>query len=392
MGQQYKPQDFFRAIGRGLIQRYFDQLKLSECVRLNERGAIDPNLTIEAIENLKVAQRRRIESDFSLVTEMASDPGSNLIRDEAVFWRLPWASRLDEMKNGLERAFLALLEDRERLDTLASQIEMDRFTDSKWWRRSVGPKLDPADDDDAIDKLKAEIKKVLKPQGRGKRCHVDHCERRDPLRFCYFAYPEDLPKTDPGFDEKDTFGRQARRSALEIIFVYRPESGLLEMAAPGNKAQKEELATAFCSTILQLPNLPLATERPPFTLNILKSRTFEFRTGAADNIERIELRMLRFDLPGHGNRRVTISARPRKQDSPLMIYDVLDDVVNTTRIPLTGLNVSQARISMKFKGEGRSRGKSLTFEVTLPNGCNLKDHAKDLVAKRYLKTWGIAHD
>ena len=392
MGNQYAPKRFFREIDLRLLRRYLEHVHLEHCLQLNAKGTVDPTATLKAIDELPPSIRRRIDADFSLVTEMAGDNGSVLIQDHAQFWRLPWAARLVELKNGHERALLALLEDRDRFEDLAGQIEMDRFADSRWWRRLVGKNLEHADDDAAIGKLQAAVQRVFESQGRGRRCHIDYSEGRDPVRFCYHAYPEDLPKTDPGYDDQNEFGRQVRRTALEVIFRYQPDIGRLDMIAPGNQQLKEEMAAAFCLTILNLPSLPEATDKPPYNLNVLRERSFEFLTEPVDNIERVELRMLRFDLPGGSNRRLSISARPHRDEDPLLIYDVLDDVLDTTRLPLSALEVSQAQISMKFKGKGGARGKCLTFEVTHPDRCNLKDHAHDLIAKRYLTKWGIAHD
>lgn len=151
-------------------------------------------------------------------------------------------------------------------------------------------------------------------------------ERHDPFRFAYFVYAEDLPKTDPGFDENDTFCRQIRRNAIEIIFTYNPETGLLEMVAPGAAKQKDAIAAEFCKCILGLAELPPSTPKEAFKLNLLKNRDFQFTTDPCDNVQRTEVRMLQFDLPGAGSNQLIVNFRPRKNQSPGLIHEVIDSI------------------------------------------------------------------
>ncbi len=389
MAHQYSPKKFIRQISKALLRQYFQQRGVLQDLPWADvkEGDVDP--IVDAIEALPAKVRDAIEGDFTLVTEMATDGGSVLIRDDAEFWKKPWAARLDEMRNGFERAFLALLEDRELLETAAECGEMDRFADSRWWRRFVGKRLEAADDEKAIGRLEAGIRGVFKKQGRGRQCHIERCERRKPERFCYFAFPENFPKTDLGYDDNNRFGRQTRRTAMEIIFVYRPEEGMLEMVAGGDKRHKEALAEVFCTTILGLKALPAANQKPPYDLSVLKRRDFAFTTDPKDNIERVEVRQLRFDLPGSGNRRLVASARPTP-DNLDALHDLLDEAINQTRFPLSALQLSQAKLSMRFRGQNGRRGKVLTFEVTYPDRCNLKDNGHDAIAKKYLLEWEIA--
>lgn len=206
--------------------------------------------------------------------------------------------------------------------------------------------------------------------------------------MCYFAYPEDHRKSDIGYDDKNRFGRQTRRVAMELVFVYTPSEGLLEAVLSGGQDQKAAIIGAFCEHILGLDTVPEMARRGQ-QLSGLKDRKTVFATDAADNIQRVLVRQLRFDLPGGGGRRITVSARPRADDRHVL-YDLLDDAINQIKMPLDSLVVSQAKISVYFRGERGRKGKTLTFDITAPDSCNLKDHGHDLIVKKYLKRWGLA--
>ncbi len=382
---QYSPKKLIRNISNPLLKRYFDQRELLGAFGWKELDNHDPKPIMEALDELSASEREAVETDFNQVNELATDGGSRLIFEEASFWDHPWAAQIDEMANDFERAMLALIEDRDLIDTVSSCNEMDRFAESRWRSWFVGERLQVTDD---RDKLSKGLRALFKEQGRGQRCHIETLDRRDPERFCCFAFPEDYPKTDLGFDESGQFKRHTRRTATEIIFVYQPEDGMLKMFGKGNKTEKEAIAEVFCKTMLGLTKLPAPNQRPPYDLAVLKDRNVSFKTDPADNIESTEIRLMRFDLPGKGYRRLVLSARPT--GGVPNIHSLIEAAVNTTNFPLSELQVSQAKISMRFRGTNGRPGKPLTFVVTYPDRCNLKDTGKDAVAKKYLKEWGIA--
>lgn len=383
---QYSPKKIIRSISKSLLQRYFTSRGLLGGFNWAAYADGDPVALIEALEELDASEQESVETDFAAVNELATDGGSRLIYEEAAFWNRPWASQLDGMANDCERALLALIEDRRLINKTLAYNEIDRFSESRWQRWPVGKRLQVTDDHDGLAKA---LRKIFKDQGRGRRCHIETFDRRDPERFCCFAYPEDYPKTDLGYDDKNRFSRQTRRTATEIIFVYRREDGVLEMVGKGDKKQKEKIAEAFCTTMLGLKALPDPRANPPYDLAVLKRRDFSFKTDPADNVESVEVRLLRFDLPGKGYRRLVLSARPTPE-VPDVLHALVEEAIDKTKFPLSELHVSQAKLSMRFRGQDGRRGKTLTFEVTYPDRCNLKDNGYDAVAKRYLTKWGIA--
>lgn len=386
---QYSPKKIIRSISKPLLKRYFDGRGLLGDFDWSEYEQGDPEPIIEALDALPSDDQTAVDTDLYTVNELATDGGSRLIYEEAAFWKKPWADELGDMANDCERALLAIIEDRDLVETALAYNEIDRFAESKWRRWNVGKRLEVSDDEQQREKLRKALRAIFKEEGRGARCHIETLDRRDPQRFCCFAYPEDYPKTDLGYDDQDRFSRHTRRTASEIVFVYQSEEGVLEMVASGDKKRKEKIAEAFCKHILGLTALPDPRSNPPYNLDVLKRGDFAFQTEAEDNIESVELRLLRFDLPGKGYRRLVLSARPTPE-VPDVLHALVEEAIDKTKFPLSELHVSQAKLSMRFRGQDGRRGKTLTFEVTYPDRCNLKDNGYDAVAKRYLTKWGIA--
>ncbi|MEZ6233392.1 MAG: hypothetical protein R3B68_04310 [Phycisphaerales bacterium] len=386
---QYSPKKIIRSISKPLLKRYFDDRGLLGGFDWAEYESGDPDPIMEAIEGLAATDQTAVDTDLFTVSELATDGGSRLIYEEATFWKRPWAEELAAMANDYERALLAIAEDRELVETAFAFNEIDRFAESKRRRWIVGKRLQVTDDEQHRDRLKKALRAIFKEEGRGARCHIETLDRRDPERFCCFAYPEDYPKTDLGYDDQDRFSRHTRRTANEIVFIYEPEGGQLELVAGGDQKRRNRIAEAFCKNILGLNALPDPRANPPYNLDVLKRGDFAFRTEAEDNIETVELRLLRFDLPGKGYRRLVLSGRPTPE-VPNVLRSMIEEAIDKTRLPLSELQVSQGKLSFKFRGQNGRRGKTLTFEVTYPDKCNLKDNGYDMVARKYLKKWGIA--
>lgn len=58
-------------------------------------------------------------------------------------------------------------------------------------------------------------------------------------------------------------------------------------------------------------------------------------------------------------------------------------------LPRETLDVTQATFQAGFE-TGRKRPKSLTFTITHPSNCTLRDSDEELVLRRYLREWKIA--
>jgi len=256
-----------------------------------------------------------------------------------------------------------------------------------WKHCSVFTGLEPNIEREDLDKLAEKIGEFYKKQGRGKHCQVDNYLRQGPERHCYFAYPEDYATTDLEY-ENGQLKPKGRKPAFEVIFVYRPESGILETNAKGKKADVQELQEAFCKTILDIDKLPDDNSRI-FDLEPLK-KDFQFVTDPADGIEKVSLKMLQLDLPGIGKRRITFEDSTPGTAQP--IYKLIEDALNQKSIPLDEVRASKAKIQIKFAGRDGKKGKTVTFEIAQPNRCTLKDDPLHQVAKKYLEIWKLVYN
>lgn len=387
MGRQYSAKTFLRSVPNFLLKRYFEQRSLDLGLNWLMVNADNVEWVFAAMERLPEDRRSRIDSDFRLINELACERGTLAILDQAGCLRADLAERFQRMKNAYERAFWTFLNEPDCFRTAGCFHEMDRL--GGWRRRFLGRRLEAKSEQASLYAFEQELQLIYRRQGRGRFCHVDYYLRQNPERHCYFAYPEDYANTDIGYDEHGQFQQRARRSAMEIIFVYRPDDGMLELRGKGKSKQIAELQRIFGEHILELDELPDERERPPFDLDVLKDDRFPFYTDPQDRITAVHVRQLRLRLPGPLKRQITLSAEASSY-APQALHDLLHEAINKSRMPLAQLRVAQAKLQLVFAPEHGERPKTLTFEVAHPDRCTLKDDPHDQVAKKYLQRWGIA--
>lgn len=385
MSRNYSRNTFLRQTPNRLLKEYFARKGLLGEIDFDSLKETEIDSIGEALDRLD--ERTQVEAEFQQVNEMAYSAGEQVLLEEASspFHRLDWSLDFGQMRNSYERAFWAFLNHPEVFSIALELAFMDRV--GGWKERFVGQGLTPAVSQEDKDRLAEGLRAFYRKQGRGRNCHVDSYRREEPERHCYFVYPEDVPATHMGYDESG-FHHWPVRPAFEVIFVYRPGSGVLEVFAKGKAKDIEKLQEIFCRTILGLDGLPDKRLRR-FDLEPLKDKTFRFRTDPSDGVDGVYVKLLRFEVPGSGNRRITFEASPSGDGKA--IYKLIDRALAKQDLALADLFVAKAKLQFKFAATDGKKGKSLTFEISTPDRCTLKDDPPDQIAKKYIERWGLVH-
>ena len=393
MSRHYAPKTFIRQVRGALLNR---------CLR---RHGIDLDVNIEIIKPAVVetifqrlmtrppSQLTHIELDFATITEMASSEGAQALLRQSSHAGLDFSTLFAHARNDYERACWAFLEHRELFELASCFHTMDRIGAGRWHRRRVGADLTPVIDPDAIQLLQSLMRAHYAKEGRGRRCQIDYYQRLDPVRHCFFAYPEDHMRTDLGYDENDTMQEYPRKAAFELIFVYRPNEGQLEVMAPGGKEQVEGLLACFCAAILGIPELPAQRLPRIFDLDQLKQPGITFPTDPQDGIDLVQLREVKLMLPKDQGwrRRIQFTADSRAYE-PATIHRVLIETVKLSQVPLDDVTVGSAKFCIIFTPVDTARSMRLVFTVSTPDMCDLKDGYHANIARKYLRRWGLVVD
>jgi hypothetical protein len=385
MWRNYSPKTFLRQTPNHILKEYFTRKDLLADIDFDALGKTEIEPIAEAIDQLPEEQRTKIEADFRQIFEMACEKGVQLLLEEARFYHdLDLSTIFEKMENHYERAFWVFL-NHPRVFTVASDFDyMDRV--GGWKPIPVGEGLKPAVGEDDKKHLVKSLSDFYKKQGRGRHCRVDNYLRSEPERHCYFAYPEDYATTEIEIDEKGEFCNRPRKPVFEVIFVYKPENGDLVVCAKGKTDEIKRLQEIFCTRILGLDSLPDETGKR-FDLSKLKDKNISFVTDIQDGIESVKLKMLCLDLPGSYKRRITFEASSSDGGQP--IHTLIERALNKTNMSLDKMIVTKAKLQFKFAPRDGKKGKTLTFEISIPDRWTLKDDPVDQIAKKYIEKWGL---
>ncbi|MCZ7583355.1 MAG: hypothetical protein M5R36_08510 [Deltaproteobacteria bacterium] len=238
-------------------------------------------------------------------------------------------------------------------------------------------------------------------EARGRYCEVDIYVREGVPdsdtgevkggRTLYCAYPEDYATTDIGYDDHGKRKRGTRRTAFEIIFQYFHDEGRLSLYAKGDKKRALALQRIFIDQVLDIEvPFDLRGDRV-FELDGLRNPSSTFPTPPEDAVEYVLLKSLRLSIPGESGKRVTFEASENhngNSSAPAQsLHAFLQETLNQQKRTLDQYHVTHATMQVKFPGKGH-RG-SVTFAVTWPDSCSLRDEESHMKIKQYLKDWGI---
>ncbi len=389
MAQHYTLNTFLRQTPNNLLARYFRRRSLPKAVAFNRLKKTECEPIIQAMESLPDDQRSKIENDFQDIFTLANPSGTQIMQDISRYHGLKIADKLEAMENHYHRAMWLFLYQNDGPDylfqvcTRLAHIKDLPFSKAK--QRKNLPKRKPRFDRVTLRRMAKALREFYSSQGRGHKCIVEHYVRPDPIRHCYFAFPEDYSTSDLEYSRNALVPRN-RKSVMEIGFIYRPDEGTLEIGAYGKKAEIQELQHIFCQVALRMNELPPVRNDQVYKLNRLMRRHFDFPTDPEDRIESVKIVSLRLDYTASKYGRITIEQSPESRKS---LYDWIRRVLDVEKIPLRMWDVTQAKIMVAWRRELRRRQKTLTFTLTTPDSSTLKDLPGHQVIKRYLKKWQL---
>lgn len=385
MTRPYSLRNFFRLIPDPLLHRLFEQLRLPHMPADVDGNGVDT--LHRAWLALPARQREQAESVFRDIDDMATEEAVRALIEDSRFSGTDLTEEVGRQDGLHAKAVSAYLNYPEPFADTLRFVQADILPGRYWRKRGGLPHQQPDLSAEAVAALQAGFSGYYREnQARGDRCTVEHYLRAGRQHYV-FIFLDDYVGTYVGHDG-GRLVRRPQRSAFENVFVFDPDAGTLEAYAQGDKRLHNELMQIFCRTVLKQDLPPEEPRRPPYRLNLLKSRDVALATDPEDDIAEVRVRSLRLSVLG-SKRRVTLEGDPNRglQD----VYDMLDQYIAAKQLPPALFNVTQATFQFRFRHTGQGRQRSMTFDVSFPDSCNLKSLREEyrILGEKYLRRWGI---
>lgn len=385
MSRHYSPKRFFREVPGEHLARYFAQKGLLsdfDFTKLEESGVDALN---RVLETLPEDVRNEIEQDFSEIDSLACEGGIQAILDDAEWWgeESLLLGGMEARKSFHEKAFWIFLEHHKYWHVANAFFHADSIK-PRFWRKRINLPIAPARvAPENITLLEKNLVKFFHDkEGRGKNCKVD-CYKRGRLDY-FFAYPEDYPQNRMVWKQRE-LKRQPETPAFEIIFIFDPAEGSLEIYLDGPRKIVPELQTIFTGAILAFELTEDEEDNRVYDLSSLMSADAGFQYSPESGITGVAVKKLRLKLISL-NQRITLEADPIK--NPLAVYEMLAALKKS--FPADSMVVTQVGIVVTFApSQNRSKPKTRTFDVSWPNSCSLKQDGSDSVIRQMLVDSGL---
>lgn len=389
MARPYSSKTVLRQVHNHLLKEFFGQRReLAEIPWLHQRET-DIGVVYDAWQALPPSQRSEVDRVFQAIHEMACEAGVRALLEEGSIHGLNLVTALAQQEGFYDKAMWTYLEYPSIFNVASLFVSADGLPGRYWVRHRNVSRKPPNTSAQACRELEDALSEYYRTeQGRGHRCTVETYLRGGRQHY-FFAYPDDYPDTYIGHDEKGEFVKRPQKRAFEVVFVYDPHAGSLELNAQGDKCVKARLMYIFCQAILGINPPP---ERPgghPYELNALLTGDCLFETDPSDGIEEVRVRKLRLAT---GQRRIILEGDPQAEAHD--VFDMVGECLNTEYLAGARPTVTQAEFQFCFVSKGCERPKPLVFSVSYPNTSNLKSQPEDrrLLAEKYLKRWRIQRD
>lgn len=341
---------------------------------------------LETIQRLPGHDQNAIEMVLHNVFDLACEHGLRAIREAAICTTAGGSAMYLPSEVGpYGMAAWAWLHYSEVFDRAMLLFEVDHM--SRWRKRQDVPRGAARTSVEALSRLADAIGEILmRTEGRGQHCTVEYVRRGDGAQ-CFLAYPDDFVHTIIMHDEQGNLTPRCIRPTFDIAFAYSQTDGTLELNAKIPTRLKPELEDMFCEVIIGHGTLCPAREAV-YNLNVLKDGPDRLETDPEDRVTPI-VRRLRLAIP-ESHEMITLEAD--RSVGPHSIYRMLGEYLNRERLPLPDLDVASATIGLVLHPTDVRKPGRLTFDISRPDTCTLRNHRADRVAlaQKYLKRWGIA--
>ena len=379
--------DFLRSCSPDLLRQYFEQpeVLLSGPITWSMPGKKLASSLHEAIEAMNDEARAHVMIDADRIGALADEPGQAAILSVATN-----RAAIKALANGYSRGLWMFLHAREQFEHAEEACYADDHRSGRMWSGYTCEKgCSVPMSGQSLSEFEAAIAQHF--DSRHAKVEVyrrsrSHLESPDTELIQATIYREGLAGERKSF-VKGQLDRLPDRPVIEAAITYEPASGIIEVVASGGD-DRDILVRLFADHMLRTPFGGTRIGIRQYRLDHLRTR-FPFRTDPADDIDRVQVKLLRLKPHDSEGERVTLEClRGSRQD----IWTSADHRFGDRSPLLDGYGVTKARLSVKFR-TGRGR-RTLPVTITMPHGCDLKERTdrERLIGEKYLRLWGLVRD
>lgn len=393
MAKHFDPRKVLRQISNPLLKEFFDRRGELRNVAWEELTETRIEPVFEAWQQLPERPRKEVQVTLQDVVELADERGLSVLAEEVKLRCPEREAEFNSWDGRADRAMWVYLNVPEAFEEAALFARADALAAGRYWIKRNGlPRQQLTVSAQTTAELQGALTGFYWPtQMRGCHCRVEHYTRANGAEY-FFAYLDDYPDNHLVFDDDGQVEKRSDRYAFENVFVFTPDDGALELFARGGRKVNAALQEAFCQSVLGVDAGDTDPLKPAYQLDHLLDENFPLRTDPADHVAEARIVRLRLEPKAAPLSYIELKADPKGH--PSEIFQMLAHYCSTQNVSPGRVRVRQVSFRVTFMQDGVGRPKTLSFNVSSPDSCDLKSKTDDMrtVGERCLKLWRITGD
>lgn len=379
MKQSFFHQDFLRYVDLPLFNQYLLSKTLPQVSTLDSK-ADKAQAMSDYLLNLNDTDGDIVVNDLMVVRDLSSDGGVIAIMELAEDSTFKQA--LSELTSNINRVLYCLLN---KPDLIEPALKLKQITATENFHvRRVAKSVEADQVLAKLPEFKLELTAFLqKEEAKGANCQIDHYKFKD--RVCFFAYPEDHPRS-LNLYENGKLNPTLVHPSFELVFVYYPELKQLEISTRMRSKKLQALFNLFNRAVLDDPQ-PVPNNQDTLNLDVLLTDGFKFLLDPSYQLDSVCVTQIRLDYKFNRKKRFITHV-----DEGNGMEQVLEELKyrNLSGDNLQHYMVAQANIKLRFKQFGRSN--RVTTLLTAPDKIKLNETNPHQLAKKCLQDWKIINE
>ncbi len=382
--RQFTISHFVQNLNIELLEAYFkqaginfpDNLKITEDDKKPNADAIETY-----IGSLDVTQQEKIINDFIEINELSYEGGILTILDVGNTYKIALLDEVSTLIGYNNQSLFCFLNYKDTFQLAMQFAHFDNLSTKTVKYGLLKKSQEEVNNNEIKADLEAELKVYFKQkEGRGQNCNIQITTYKD--RVFYRALPQNYSQFVFEYDLSGKLNRNLVNPVFEVIFIYYPSEGKIELSCNFRNKRRKELIDIFNKVVLK-DDKNLEDGLQTYDFNRIVADDFVMPLKSEDKVSWAYLKQIRFSYKYISARKIILEVDDKNTDGAKALHEMIKE----HRLQLDQLNVTQATFKIKFEGAG-NKG-SVTTVITFPDKCNLSDTPTHQKAKEYLKYWKL---